>query len=108
MKKLIASAAAAAVAAGALAGTSFGAGTKTVQVKDNRFSPTTLTVSRGTTVKWVWKGHAAHNVVSSGAASFKSKTQLRGSFSKRLTRKGTYRIVCQIHSPGMKMTIKVK
>ena len=108
MKKLIASAAAAAVAAGALAATSFGAGTKTVLVKDNRFSPTTLTVSPGTTVKWVWKGHAAHDVVSSGAGSFKSKVQTKGSFSRRLTKKGTYQIVCQIHAPGMKMTIRVK
>ena len=108
MKKLIASTAAAALAAGALAAATFGAATKTVQVKDNRFSPTTLTVSPGTTVKWVWKGKAPHDVVGSGPAKFKSKVQTKGTFSQRLTRKGTYKIVCQIHAPGMKMTIKVR
>jgi plastocyanin len=107
MKKLIAGATAVALAAGALAATAFGS-TKTVTLKDNRFSPTTVTVSRGTTVKFVWRGKAPHNVIATGAAKFQSKTQVKGSFSKRLTRKGTYKIICSIHQPGMKMTLKVR
>jgi plastocyanin len=107
MKKLIAGATAAALAAGALAATAFGA-TKTITVKDNVFSPTTVTVKKGTTVKWVWKGKAPHNVISTGAGKFQSKTQVKGSFSKKLTKAGTYKIVCSIHQPGMKMTLKVR
>ena len=109
MKKLVAAGAAAAVAAGALAVPTFGAATKTVNVRDNRFDPASLTVTAGTTVKWVWKGKAPHNVkVTKGPATFASTTQTKGSFSKKLTKKGTYSIVCTIHAPGMKMTVKVR
>jgi plastocyanin len=107
MKKLIAGATAVALSAGVIATQAFAA-TKTVSVKDNFFSPKSLTVSKGTTVKWVWKGKAPHNVMSTGAGKFQSKTQTKGSFSKKLTKAGTYKIVCSIHAPGMKMTIKVK
>jgi plastocyanin len=108
MKKLIAAAATAALAAGALAIPAFAA-TKTVQVKDNKFVARSITVSKGTTVKWVWKGKAPHNVtVTKGPAKFKSTTQVKGSYSKKLTKKGTYTLLCTIHAPGMKMTIKVK
>ena len=108
MKKLIAAGAATALAAGALAIPAFAA-TKTVQVKDNKFVASSITVSKGTTVKWVWKGKAPHNViVTKGPAKFKSTTQVKGSFSKKLTKKGTYSLLCTIHAPGMKMTVKVK
>ena len=108
MKKLIAAGAATALAAGALAIPAFAA-TKTVQVKDNKFVASSITVSKNTTVKWVWKGKAPHNVVvTKGPAKFKSTTQVKGSYSKKLTKKGTYSILCTIHAPGMKMTVKVK
>src|SRR3954470_9838401 len=108
MKKFLAAGAATAVAAGALAIPALAA-TKTVQVKDNKFVANRITVKKGTTVKWVWKGKAPHNVkVTKGPATFGSKTQVKGSFSKKLTKAGTYTIVCTIHAPGMKMTIKVK
>jgi plastocyanin len=108
MKKLVAAGAAATVAAGALAIPALAA-TKTVQVKDNVFVAKKITVSKGTTVKWVWKGKAPHNVkVVKGPAKFGSKTQVKGSFSRKLTKKGTYSILCTIHAPGMKMTITVK
>jgi len=108
MKKLIAAGAATAVAAGALAIPALAA-TTTVQVKDNKFAPTSITVKKGTTVKWVWKGKAPHNVsVTKGPAKFRSTTQVKGSYSKKLTKAGTYSILCTIHAPGMKMTVKVK
>ncbi|MCU1678260.1 MAG: hypothetical protein JWM93_3018 [Frankiales bacterium] len=93
MKKLIAAGAATAVAAGALAIPALAA-TTTVQVKDNKFAPTSITVKKGTTVKWVWKGKAPHNVtVSKGPAKFRSTTQVKGSYSKKLTKAGSYSIV---------------
>jgi plastocyanin len=108
MKKFLAAGAATAIAAGALAIPALAA-TKTVQVKDNVFVAKKITVAKGTTVKWVWKGKAPHNVkVTKGPAKFGSKTQVKGSFSKRLTKKGTYTILCTIHAPGMRMTITVK
>jgi plastocyanin len=108
MKKLIAAGAATLVAAGALAIPALAA-TKTVQVKDNKFVANSITVSKNTTVKWVWKGKAPHNVVvTKGPVKFKSSVRLKGSYSKKLTKKGTYSILCTIHAPGMKMTVKVK
>jgi plastocyanin len=108
MKKSLAGIAAVAIAAGALAVPALAA-TKTVQVKDNKFVASSITVKKGTTVKWTWKGKAPHDVsVTKGPAKFKSSVKTSGSFSKKLTKAGTYSIVCTIHAPGMKMTIKVK
>jgi plastocyanin len=108
MKKLVAVGAATAVAAGALAIPALAA-TTSVQVKDKKFVAKSITVSKGTTVKWVWRGKAPHNVkVTKGPAKFSSTTQVKGSFSKKLTKKGTYTILCTVHAPDMKMTIRVK
>ena len=108
MKKLVAVGAATAVAAGALAIPALAA-TTSVQVKDNKFVAKSITVSKGTTVKWVWRGKAPHNVkVTKGPAKFASTTQVKGSFSKKLTKKGAYTILCTVHAPEMKMTIRVK
>jgi plastocyanin len=107
MKKLVAGGVAV-VAAGALAVPALAA-TKTVQVKDNKFVAKSITVKKGTTVKWVWKGKAPHDVsVTKGPAKFKSSVKTSGSFSKKLTKAGTYTIICTIHQPDMRMTIKVK
>jgi len=106
VKKLLSLLAAAGLVA-AVAVPSF-AGTTTVKVGDNFFSPRTKTVTRGTTVKWVWKGHVAHNVtVTRGTVKFHSTTKSSGSYSHKMTRGGTYKIVCTIH-PGMAMTLKVR
>ncbi len=82
--------------------------TATVKLKDDFFSPKSKTVSRNTVVTFRWAGRAPHNVVvTRGPVKFKSKTQTRGSYRKKLTRKGTYTIVCTIH-PGMEMKLKVR
>lgn len=84
------------------------AATKSIALRDTFFTPKSVTVKKGTTVKWVWRGHLPHNVtVKKGPVKFHSRTQVKGSFSKKLTARGTYRIVCTIH-PGMNLTLKVK
>ena len=96
------------VVSAALAVSAFAA-TKTVAVKDNVFAPKNITVKKGSTMKWVWKGSAQHDVtVTSGPAKFHSATQTKGSFSKKLTKKGTYKLVCTVHAPSMSMKIKVR
>jgi plastocyanin len=85
------------------------AGSSTVTIKDDLFAPKTLSIARGTTVKWVWKGTSAHNVtVKSGPTRFNSPTRTTGTYSRKLTRAGTYRLYCTIHGPRQSMTIKVK
>ena len=84
------------------------AATKTVRVVDNKFRPATTSVRRGTTVKFVWAGKAPHNVtVVKGPVKFRSPTKTKGTYSKKLRRRGTYSIVCTIHS-GMTLTLKVR
>jgi plastocyanin len=88
---------------------SLGASTKTVSVKDSFFSPSKLTISKGTKVTWVWKGKERHNVaVASGPSSFRAGTRKKGTFSHTFSKRGKYFIVCTIHAPDMHMTVKVK
>jgi Tol biopolymer transport system component len=66
-------------------------------------------VRPGTIVTWRWRSQSSHNVtVRSGPQRFRSPTRSRGVFARRLTRAGTYRIVCTLHSPGMGMTVVVR
>ena len=77
-------------------------------VDDNVFKPSSLTVKKNDTVRFRWVGKAPHNVVvTKGPVKFRSSIQRSGSYSKKITRRGTYTIVCTIH-PGMKMTLRAK
>ena len=86
------------------------AATRSVKVGDNYFvkkGGATVSVSKGTKVKWNFAGANPHNVtVTSGPSKFHSPTRSSGSYSRTLKRAGTYKIVCTIHD-GMRMTLKV-
>jgi plastocyanin len=76
-----------------------------VKVGDNYFvrasGVPTVTVSKGTRVRWVWRGNNLHNVkVKRGPVKFSSSTMTSGSYSKRMRRRGTYTIVCTVHGGG--------
>ena len=78
-----------------------------VTIGDNFFRPRNLDVRAGTRVRWTWRGRDVHNVtVTSGPVRFKSPTQRSGTFSRKLSRRGTYRIVCTVH--GQRMTVTVR
>lgn len=81
------------------------AATKTVRVEDDFFAPKTLTVKRGDTLKFVWRGDAPHNVKGGQLNSGAPKTE--GTYRKRVTRRGTFRVVCVVH-PKMTMRLTVK
>ena len=50
-----------------------------------------MSITKGQRIQWRWLGTAPHNVdVTKGPAKFSSTTQMKGSFSKKLTKKGTY------------------
>jgi plastocyanin len=90
------------------------AATKSIKVGDNYFVRSsgvpTVTVKKGTTVKWNFAGDSPHNVtVSKGPVKFKSKTMSSGTYSKKLTKAGTYKIFCSIHGASdQSMVLKVK
>jgi len=87
--------------------------TKEVKVGDDYFvkdgAARTVKVSRNTRVRWVWEGDSPHNVrVSRGPVKFRSPTQSDGTYSRKMTRKGTYKIFCSIHGASdQSMTLKV-
>jgi plastocyanin len=111
MKKLLAAGAVTVIAAGA-AIPAF-AGTKSVKIGDNYFvrpaNNATVTISKGSSLKFLWRGHAPHNVVkrSGPGGAFHSTVKTSGSYSHRFTRGGTYKLVCTIHS-NMKLIVKVR
>ena len=101
------------VAASAVLATQALAATRSVKVGDDYFvrkgSVPTVTVTKGTKVTWRWTGKDMHNVaVTKGPVKFRSSFKSSGTFSKRLTRTGTYTIVCSIHQPDMTMKLRVK
>ena len=113
MRRMMLALAGAVLAAGLLAAPSLSAG-KSVKIGDNYFvrsaGHATVTIKKGTSLKWVWTGHNAHNVtVKTGPAKFASTTVTSGSYSHKFTKKGTYNIICTIHvAQGMTMKVVVK
>jgi plastocyanin len=91
------------------------AATKTVKVGDIYFvkkgaKNPTVTAKAGDTVRWTWVGKFPHNVtVKSGPVKFKSKTVKKGTFSRKITKAGTYKIFCSVHgAAAQSMTLKVR
>jgi plastocyanin len=87
--------------------------TRNVKIGDDYYvragNPPTVSVKKGTTVKWNWTGSRQHNVVvQKGPASFQSDLKRSGSYKRTMKKAGTYKIVCSIHAPDMAMTLKVK
>ena len=85
---------------------------RTVKVGDDFFvrkgSVPTVTVKKGTRVTWRWVGKDLHNLtVAKGPARFRSDYQKSGTYRKKVTKTGTYTIVCSIHQPDMTMKLRV-
>jgi plastocyanin len=101
------------VALSAVLATQAFAKTRTVKVGDDYFlhrgDPPTITIKKGSRVRWSWVGSDSHNVsVAKGPRKFSSDLQRKGTFSHKFKKAGKYKIVCTIHEPDMAMTIKVK
>jgi plastocyanin len=112
MRKLIVIALAAAAVA-VLAASAFAA-TRSVKVGDNYYVRPSgvpkVTVSKGTTVAWHFRGSSPHTVsVKRGPVKFSSSVRFSGTYRKKLTRRGTYTIYCKIHGSrdqSMKLVVK--
>lgn len=97
------------------------AGTKTIKIGDNWFvsaskNDTTVTVTKGSRIKWKFTGDEGHEVrlksAPSGIKKSKFKVGERSSGSRsspELTKPGTYKFYCPIHDyDNQKITVKVK
>ncbi len=98
---LLTAAATGSAVAGA-AGGSHAAATKTITLRDSFFSPKRITVSRGTTLRFVWRGRLPHNLIGPGANVGPRRS---GSKSVRASRSGSY--LCTIHR-GMALRVTVR
>lgn len=74
-----------------------------VLVKDSYFSPSSLTVSKGTTLRFVWRGNLLHNVASGGKILISNRKKGSG----RVKIKRSMKLVCTLHS-GMDMKVRVR
>jgi plastocyanin len=89
--------------------------TRKVSVNDNYYGPSKLTVHVGDTIDWHWSDDITdvHDVklktAPKGVKKFGSDPLAAGDdFKRKLTKAGTYKIICTFHEEEMKMTITVK
>ena len=81
--------------------------THTVTIKDMRFQPEELTVSRGDTIVWVNRDLVPHTATSK-AGRFDSKTiGTDGSWTHTAGTKGNFTYICTFH-PTMKAILRVR
>jgi len=82
----------------------------TITVGDTFFRRRNVSVRRGSTLRWLFKGREIHNVtVANGPRGFASRNLTLGrSYRKKLRTPGTYRLFCAVHPVSMTGTIKVR
>jgi plastocyanin len=87
------------------------AATVDVKVKDNFFKPDELTIDKGDSVRWLWRGDNPHNVALKKPGSKKvvrrSAVKTDGKFVHQFERVGTWRVLCEIHPRKMRMKVNV-
>jgi plastocyanin len=83
--------------------------TGAVNATDSRlFSPESVTVSSGGTVKWTNTGQLPHTVTFDSGPAFDQQLPAGQTVSRTFTTAGTFTYHCSIHGPTMHGTIIVK
>jgi plastocyanin len=79
-----------------------GGGQNTVQVRDNYYSPSAITVHLGDTVTWSWVGSSSHSVTfPSGGTLPDLGVHLTGSISLLMAQSGVYNYYCTVHGASV-------
>ena len=87
--------------------------TVTVKMKNTQFDPKTVTVPKGSTVKWVNEDSVGHDVTKEGGPGLVFKSGAAGglaegdTYEQTLNNVGDVKYVCTIH-PGMEGEVTVK
>ena len=80
---------------------------KTVAVKNNSFSPGSVSIKKGGKVTWKWtEGGVGHNVTPARGTGSATSSKKGFTFTKTFSKAGTFKYHCTIHA-SMKMTVKV-
>ena len=86
--------------------------TKTVLVKDDFFDPRRVTINKGDSVTWRWRGDDVHNVALKRPGSNKivraSAFKTEGKFTHKFRRVGTWRYLCETHPDDMRGRVNVR
>lgn len=78
-----------------------------VEIRDSKYNPATLNITRGTTVTWTQRDSVPHTVTATSGESFDSGNLNQGqTYSYTFDRSGTFVYGCTIH-PTMSGTIRV-
>ncbi len=84
-------------------------GNVAIRVRDLAFSKPNLTVRRGAKISWRFNGPSLHDVtLASGPRGFSSPHLDRGTFTRKLSTPGTYRLFCSLHPVAMTQRIIVR
>jgi Tol biopolymer transport system component len=88
------------------------AGRDSIFVLDNEFydhgARPVLRIKPGTVLSWQWDSQQTHSLaVRSGPEKFVARQRNAGDFNHTFTKPGVYHFVCQLHAPGMQMTVVV-
>ena len=83
------------------------AATHTVTIEGMRFSPDTLEVRVGDTVRWVNKDIVPHNATATDRGFESAELASGASWQLKVERKGSFPYFCTLHPP-MKATLVVK
>ena len=88
---------------------------KSVEVGDNFFAPTKLTVDKGTrlTFRWSAQNGNQHDVTLTsaprGVRKWHSAVRTTDyTYRRTLTKSGTYKIICSLHPTMMRLTVRVR
>jgi plastocyanin len=78
-------------------------------VGDYLYGTERVSIRRGTTFSWRFRGSLPHDVtIASGPVGFSSPWTQRGTFTHRFNRPGVYRLFCSLHPTRMTQIVTVR
>jgi plastocyanin len=90
---------------------------KNIQIKDDFYTPTKVTIKKGQQVNWIWNKlnfdtHTVTLIKGPKGVSRKQFSSFQASagvhWKRTFTKAGTYHFQCQLHPLTMNMTVTVK
>jgi plastocyanin len=98
----------AALTAAVFAVPAFAAGRTTTTLKDDFFTKSKLTVTKGTTVTWTWNTKHKHTVSDLDGRFGSKREAKKGTFKHKFAKKGKFTVYCLVHPIEMRQRIVVK
>ena len=92
----------------AMASTGDAATSASVDVMDDFFASRNVTISRGGSVTWTWRGSDTHSVTSDNGSELDSMLQNMGSYTHVFLDAGSYPYHCREHGAAMAGSITVQ